>query len=295
MKKYIFLFLILLSGPVLFAQMINSQIKIDAQQTGRTQLSVFNTLERALDDFLNTTRWTDESLPQNQRVEASFFITVQSYSSNNFRATLQIQSSRPVYGSAMNTPVFNFKDNQLNFTYEENQPLSFNQNSFENNLVSTLAFYVYVILGMDADTFSPEGGSRFFANADQIASVAQQSGSAGWSSGSGPNSRFELNSQLNSSTFRDYHQALYQYHRLGLDVMHENLEEGKNNIVEALELLYTVNRSRPNTILIRSFFDAKAGEIASVFSGGPQVNIEEVVQYLNNMAPTYSAQWGNLK
>lgn len=147
MKKYIFFLFILFSGHTIFAQMINSTVTIDAQQTGRTQLSVFKTLENALADFLNNTSWTDQTLPQNQRVDATFFLTIQSYSSNNFRATLQVQSSRPVYGSGMITPVFNFKDNQVNFFYEENQALSFNQNSFENNLVSTLAFYVYVEVG----------------------------------------------------------------------------------------------------------------------------------------------------
>lgn len=295
MRKYIFFLLILFSGHSLFAQMINTNVTIDAQQTGRTQLSIFNNLESALEDFLNNTNWTSENLPQDQRVDASFFLTIESYSNNQFRANLQIQSSRPVYGSAMTTPVFNFKDNKVNFFYEEHQALSFNQNSFDNNLVSTLAFYVYVILGLDGDTFSPDGGSDYFASADQIASLAEQSGSAGWNSGSGRNSRYELNSQLNSSTFRDYHEALYQYHRKGLDMMYEDTEEGKNNIVEALDLLNSVNRTRPNTILIRSFFDAKAGEIAAVFSDGPEVDLEAVVRNLNSMAPTYNAQWRNLK
>jgi len=275
--------------------MVNANITIEAQQTGRTQLSIFKTLEGALEEFLNSSEWGNENLPRNQRIDASFFITVKSYSSNNFRGTIQVQSSRPVYGSAMTTPVFNFKDNQFNFTYEEHQPLNFNPNSYENNLVSTLSFYMYVILGLDADTFSPEGGGEYFAQADQIANLAQQGGSSGWSSGSGQNSKYELNSQLNSSNYRDFHQALYQYHRLGLDVMHEDLEEGKTNVVEALELLNTVNRTRPNTLLIRSFFDAKAGEVSSIFSGGPEIELDEVIQNLNNMAPTYSSEWNNLK
>ncbi len=295
MKKYIFLLLICFVGQNLSAQMVNANITIDAQQTGRTQLSVFKTLEGALEEFLNSSEWGDENLPREQRVDASFFITVKSYSSNNFRASIQVQSSRPVYGSAMVTPVFNFKDDQFNFTYEEHQPLNFNPNSFENNLVSTLSFYMYVILGLDADTFLPEGGGGYFAQADQIANLAQQGGSSGWGSGSGQNSRYELNAQLNSSNYREFHEALYQYHRLGLDVMHEDLEEGKNNIVEAIGLLNNVNRTRPNTLLIRSFFDAKAGEISAIFNGGPEVNLDEVVQNLNNMAPTYSVEWRSLK
>lgn len=295
MNKYIILLFVFLMGQGLFAQMVNSSVSIDAQQTGRTQLSIFNTLEKAVEDFLNSSRWSNESLPNDQRIQASFFITINSYSSNSFRGSIQIQSSRPVYGSAMTSPVFNYKDNQFNFTYEEHQALDYNPNSFENNLVSTLAFYINVILGLDADTFSPGGGSDYFAQADQIANIAQQSNTSGWNSGSGQNSRYELNAQLNSSNYRDFHEALYQYHRLGLDVMHEDLAEGKQNIVEALELLYKVNQSRSNTLLVRSFFDAKAGEISSIFSGGPQVDMEEVLQYLNNLAPTYSSEWRNLR
>src|SRR5699024_4848847 len=132
--------------------------------------------------------------------------------------------------------------------------------------------------------------------ADQVAGTAQRSGRSGWSASSGQNSRYQLNRQLRSSTFSDYHQALYLYHRKGLDVMHEDLAEGKENIAEAIRLLEKVNSSRANTVLVRCFFDAKAREVASIFTGGPAIDgMDEIVADLNDLAPSYSGQWNQIQ
>jgi len=296
MKKIRILFFIALLGHFGTAQKINAQVTVNARQTGKTQLSIFKTLQRSVEDFLNKTRWSDRRLPKNHRINCSFFITVHSYSNNEFKASLQIQSSRPVFESAMTTPIFNFQDKDFNFSYTEHEPLDFNPNSFESNLVSGLGFYVYVVLGLDADTFAPNGGDDYFAKADQVAGTAQRSGRSGWSASSGQNSRYQLNRQLRSSTFSDYHQALYLYHRKGLDVMHEDLAEGKENIAEAIRLLEKVNSSRANTLLVRSFFDAKAREVASIFTGGPAIDgMDEIVADLNDLAPSYSGQWNQIQ
>lgn len=295
MKKILILIFVLVLGQTAMAQEINATVSIDAQRTGKMQLSIFQDLQRNVENFINKTKWSKRRLPQGQRVNCSFFITVSEYSSNNFRATLQIQSSRPVYGSSMTTPVFNFRDTDFNFSYTEHQPLDFNSNTFKSNLVSTISFYVYVVLGLDADTFSPNGGADYFGTADQIAGIAQQSGRSGWSAGSGNTSRYELNRQLLSSNYREYHQALYLYHRKGLDLMSENVEEGKQNVAQAIKILEKVNRSRPNTILIRSFFDAKANEVARIFSDGPAMDTKELVKNLNDMAPSYSRKWSSIQ
>lgn len=295
MKKTLILFFVLMLGYTVSAQEINSQVTIDAKQTGKTQLSVFKTLQRSLEDFINKTSWSRRDLPKGQRVNCSFFITITSYSSNVFKGSLQMQSSRPVFGSAMTTPIFNFKDDDFDFSYTEHQPFNFNPNSFESNLVSIISFYVYTILGLDADTFAPNGGADYFEQADQIASIAQQSNRSGWKASSGNNSRFELNKQLLSSNYSDYHQALYVYHRQGLDVMHDDVKAGKEGIADAIKLLNNVNRRRPNTLLIRSFFDAKANEVSTIFSGGPSIDIKAVVNDLNAMAPTFSKNWSSIK
>lgn len=297
MKKVIVILFALLIGQLSQAQELSCSVSIDAQQTGKTQLPVFNDLQRSLDDFINKTKFGNQTIKKEHRVSCDIFITIKSYSSNDFKGSIQVQSSRPVYNSSLTTPIFNYKDDSFDFTYEENQPLDYNPNSYENNLVSAISFYANVILGLDADTFSSGGGSKYFDQADQIASIAEQGGKSGWSSSSGRNSRYELNNQLRSSTFRDYHEALYVYHRQGLDKMSEDVEEGKNNIAEAIQLLQKVNSSRANTLLIRSFFDAKANEVSMIFTDGPSIeaDTDEIVRNLNSMAPNYSGQWNEIK
>ncbi len=294
MKNTLF-FLLLLISPLVQAQELNATVNINAQQTGKTQLSIFNTLQRSLEDFINNKRWSDRTLPKDHRINCSFFITVTKYANNSFNATLQVQSSRPVFGSGMTTPVFNYRDTDFNFSYTEYETLEFSVNSFESDLVSTISFYVYVILGMDADTFAPDGGEDYFSTADQIASLAAQNGGSGWGAGSGNTSRYALNRQLQSPGLHDFHQVLYVYHRLGLDVMHKDLEAGKTSIVQAITLLKQVNEVRPNSILIRSFFDAKANEIAAIFKGGPAVETGKMIQDLYGMAPNYGRLWSTLQ
>ncbi len=295
MKNCLVFLFVLCFGYVLSAQEIQCKVTIDAQQTGNTQLSIFKTLQNDLEDFLNSTEWSRRDLSKDQRVQANFFITVTAYENNNFKATIQVQSSRPVFESAMLTPVFNFMDKDFNFTYQEHQPLNFNPNSFESNLVSTMSFYVYVILGLDADTFAPNGGAEYFEQADQIANIAQQSGRSGWAASAGDNSRYELSRELRSSIFNDFHQALYVYHRLGLDVMSRDIKAGKTQVVDALHLLESVNSKRSNTLLVRAFFDAKANEVVAILSGGPQVELEQTIQNLFKVAPNYGRLWSNIR
>lgn len=273
------------------AQDIYCSVQVEAKQTGRTQLSIFNTLEKSLEEFINNRNWTNRNLPVEQRVNCNMYISINSYSENEMEGSLQIQSSRPVYGAAYTTPMFNYKDPRFSFSYEENQPLVFNPNSFENNLVSIISFYVYVMMGLDADSFSPEGGASSFSMANQIVSLAQQGGRSGWSASSGSNSRYELNRQLQSSSLAKYHEALYVYHRKGLDEMHQDAEEGKQQIAEAMNLLYEVNGIQSNSILLRTFFDAKAREVASVFNGGPPLSSKTLVSQLRSMAPAYDREW----
>src|SRR5699024_10625460 len=140
--------------------------------------------------------------------------------------------------------------NDFNFKYQEHDPLNFNVNDYESNLISAVGFYVYVILGLDADSFSPGGGADYFSKANQIAGIAEQKGGKEWITTSGRMSRFELNKELHSSSYKNFHQAMYLYHRQGLDLMYDDVEEGKKNIVEAIQLMEKLNRSRPNTALI---------------------------------------------
>jgi hypothetical protein len=276
------------------AQELNCQVVVNSEQTGQANAAVFKTLQNALGEFVNQTRWTDKEFLPQERINCSMFINITSYDGNNFSGSIQIQSSRPVFGSTMVTPVFNFNDEQLTFEYSEYEPLEFSPNQFNSNLVSVIGFYVYTILGLDADTFNEEGGTPYFQVANQVVGTAQQSSYSGWKGTDGNRSRFQLNANLLSNTYLGYRQAMYNYHRNGLDVMHMAPQEGKEAVAAAIMNLRQMNSRRPNSLLLRTFFDAKADEVEQIFSGGPSVNTREVVEALNNLAPTFSEKWSNI-
>ena len=267
---------------------------INSDQVAQTNQQVFKTLERSLNDFVNKNKWSNRVYKENERVNAQMFITITEYESNRFKGNIQIQSSRPVFNTSYETPVFNYKDNQFNFEYIEFQPLIFNENIFESNLVSVSSYYVYVILGLDADTFALEGGNDYFRVAQKIVTQAQSSNSAGWSQ-STDRSRFELVDNLMSNTYREYRVAMYNYHRKGIDILADNNSTGKQVIAGTLNLFETMIKRRPNAFLISTFFDAKSDEIQNVFSDGPKVDVVKLKETLNRIAPLYSSTWNEIK
>lgn len=295
MRNFLFFIFLLAGMTSTRAQELNCEIVINTEQTGQSNLSVFRTLENSLREFVNQTSWTSKEFEPGERINCSMFITINEFEGESFSGTIQVQSSRPVYGTNMVSPVFNFNDNQFSFNYREYEPLNYSQNSFSNNLVSVVSFYVYTILGLDADTFAKEGGTDYYQEANQIVNTAQQSGRTGWNGADGQNSRFRLNSDLLSNMFTEYRIALYQYHRQGLDVMHKDPEAGKIAIADAIESLNTMNSRRANSLLLRSLFDAKADEISQIFSDGPDINRPGFKETLSGLAPRYSRNWRNLQ
>ncbi len=296
MRNYLFIIICLFSVQLSLSQQLNCEIIINAEQTGQTNLSVFKTLERALNDFVNQTNWTERRFQNHERINCSMFITITSFEGESFNGTIQVQSSRPVYGTSMITPVFNFNDEQFSFSYREYQPLNYSQNTYNSNLISVISFYVYTILGMDADTFAPEGGTNHYEEANRIVTTAQQGNSLGWRGSDGQRSRFRLNADLLANTYAEYRTTLYDYHRLGLDIMHEDLLAGKIAIAEAMEKLEVMNRRRNNSLLLRTFFDAKAEEVTQIYAGGPVIpDKSELIQTLNNIAPRYSKNWRTIQ
>ncbi len=293
MNRFFFVILLIFSFN-LSAQEFNAQVVVNAEQTGNPNLQVFKTLERSLKEFINNTKWTDIDYRTEERINCSFFITIVSYTNDSFSATVQAQASRPVYGSNYETTIFNINDKDFNFNYLEFQPLNYNPNNFESNLISVVAFYLYTILGIDADTFELNSGTKYYEEAKNIVGNAQGNTSSGWIRASDPN-RYRLNDDLLSGAYDGYRTAMYTYHREGLDVMNNNLKKGKEVITETIKTLQQMNNARPNSYLMRVFFDAKADEISSALSGGPSVDIAETIQILNRIAPTYSDNWKNIK
>jgi hypothetical protein len=294
MRSFFFVLLLIISFVPLAAQELNCIVTVNSDQVAQTNQQVFKTLERSLNDFVNKNKWSNRVYKENERVNAQMFITITEYESNRFKGNIQIQSSRPVFNASYETPVFNYKDNQFNFEYIEFQPLIFNENIFESNLVSVISYYVYVILGLDADTFSLEGGNDYFRIAQKIVTQAQSSNSAGWSQ-STDRSRFELVDNLMSNTYREYRVAMYNYHRKGIDILADNNSTGKQVIAGTMKLFETMINRRPNAFLIQTFFDAKSDEIQNVFSDGPKVDVVKLKETLNRIAPLYSSTWNEIK
>jgi len=294
MRSFLFVLLFIISFAPVSAQELNCIVTVNSDQVAQTNQQVFKTLERSLNDFVNKNKWSNRVYKENERVNAQMFITITEYESNRFKGNIQLQSSRPVFNTSYETPVFNYKDNQFNFEYIEFQPLIFNENIFESNLVSVISYYVYVILGLDADTFSLEGGNDYFRIAQKIVTQAQGSNSAGWSQ-STDRSRFELVDNLMSNTYREYRVAMYNYHRKGIDILADNNSTGKQVIAGTMKLFETMINRRPNAFLIQTFFDAKSDEIQNVFSDGPKVDVVKLKETLNRIAPLYSSTWNEIK
>jgi hypothetical protein len=278
-----------------FAQELNCSVVVNANQTGNENLPIFKTLEKQLTEFVNNTTWTNKSFGNQERIDCGMVISITEYSGDVFKASIQVQSSRPVFGSSYSTPLYNFNDRDFTFRYLEFQNLIFNPNQFESNLVSVLAYHIYMIFALDADSFSPKGGESYYKQAQTIVNYSQQENFAGWKIEDGLQSRFALIDNVLSPTFKEFRTVMYDYHRGGLDVMSENPKKGKEKVSEALNQFKTMNSRRPNSFLLRTFFDAKADEIEQIFSEGPNVNISDIVETLNKVAPMHSSKWRNIK
>jgi hypothetical protein len=277
-----------------FAQELNCEVIVNAQLTGNENVQVFKTLERQLREFINNTTWTNKTFKPQERINCSMVININDYNNDLFQASIQVQSARPVFGSSYSTPVYNYNDKDFSFQYLEFQNMVYNENQFESNLISVLAFHVYMILGMDADSFSLKGGAEYYAQAQVILNYSQQGNFSGWKLEDGQQSRFILIDNVLSDTYKEFRNVLYDYHRNGLDVMSSDTKEGKLAIAQSLSSLLEMNKRRPNSYLMRVFFDAKAEEIEDIFSGGPTVNISDLVSTLTRIAPMHASKWRNI-
>ena len=293
MKNFYLIFFLLLTN-IFVSQELNCEVVVEARQTGNENLQVFKTLETQLTEFINSTSWTNKAVRQNEKIDCTMFINISSYENDVFQGTLQIQSSRPIFNSSYNSPTYNFNDRNFTFNYQEFQNFTFNENQFENNLVSVIAFHIYVILGIDADTFKLNSGTYFFEQAQKILDFSQQKGFRGWGPGDGLQSRYYLIDNILSTTFKEFRNVMYDYHIKGFDIMVNETKAGKEAVAKSLMMLDQMNRRRPNSYILRVFFDTKANEILDVFSGGPKVPVTNLISTLSKIAPNHSDKWRNI-
>jgi hypothetical protein len=259
------------------AQELRATVKVLSPEVQATNKDVFQALEGSLENFLNGNTFTDHKYSDEERIECSFIMTIKSVNGSKFDASLQVQYARPVYNSTYNSPVLNVLDKDVVFSYQENEPIDFQQNTYTTNLSSILAFYAYTIIGLDRTTFKANGGDAEFGIAQNIVTTAQSSGGAsGWKSFDGTKNRFWIADQLNSPVFEPLKECLYLYHRQGLDKMYKSEQhaEALETIASALLKLEGPNQKRPNSYMMNIFFDTKNQEIVSIFSQASELGLD---------------------
>lgn len=294
MRKY---FLVSFLFIIAFAkgQELNCTVTVNYDKITNANVQIFKNLQISLNDFMNKTVWTEQSYSQREKINCSMYIIINSYDSNQFGATIQVQSSRPAFNSTYSSPVININDKDFNFRYVEFENMIYNPNSFDTNLISVLAYYSYLIIGTDADTFSPKGGSPYFQIAQDIVNQAAQSGYKGWTQAENNQNRFFLINDILSPALVAYRETLYSYHFDGIDMMHKDLKSAKEAIRNSLLNVYKLYSVRPNSYLARTFFDAKVDEIVAIFTGGPSIPVADLVDSLNKISPTNSSKWSQVK
>lgn len=286
MRKLVLIILAYLSFccyQSLHAQELQCRVDVLTKQVQTTNQSLFRSLERTVRQFMNNNDWTDKNLKPQEKIKCNLVINVSNLKGQqNFKASARIKSSRPVYGASYSTSVLNYFDEDFNFQYRENQNINYTRGTFSSNLSSLLAYYAYLIIGLDFDTFSPSGGSDQYKEAERIASVAQSSQFKGWKP-RGEKSRVRFVNDLLSARFKGFRKALYQYHRKGLDKMYKKTDEGRKQILQALKKLEKIHETVPNSFLVRQFFEAKREEIASAFSKAPSSEKSQVMTILKKL------------
>ncbi len=251
-----------------YAQELNCQVQLNDQQVDGSDKDRFQTLQSAIFEFMNNRQWTNRKFKTEERIECTVSITFlkDGTSRDDYKATIQVQSRRPVYNSSYDSPMLNILDKQLNFKWVEHDPLNFDINSFTSNLTSTLAFYAYIIIGTDFDSFSTLGGTEYFNNAQTVVNNASSSGHLGWSSMGSEKNRYWYVENILNSRYEDYRNFMYQYHRKGLDEMNANISQGRVTALNAIKLLQNVHKARIGLYTMTTLLDAKRPEFIGIFS-----------------------------
>jgi len=274
------------------AQELNCSVSVISPQVQNTEKRIFETLQNDMRQFMNSTRWTNDSYTLEERIECSILVTVsERISSDKYRATIQVQASRPAFNTSYSSSLLNINDQDFTFTYTESQQLQFQENQHISNLTSVMAFYAYLVIGMDYDSFSEKGGEPYFQKAFQIINNAQNEPERGWKQFDGSKNRYVIVENLLNARFDNFRKVIYKYHRLGLDVMQADTENGRRVIFECLPDLKKVRQSEPNSYLLQSFFTAKADEFVNIFSQGLPDIKNKAAQQLMEMDPSNSTKY----
>ena len=291
MKQLLMVLSFLLTISYGQAQELNCNININSEQVEGSNKSVFVTLKKSISEFVNNRKWTELTYANTERIECTMNIIVKKMDIDVFTAEIQVQSRRPVYNSSYYSTLFNFKDNNFTFMYKEFDQLEMNENTITSNLTAVLAYYAYIIIGYDMDSYSRLGGTPYFLAAENIVNSAQGADLAGWKAFESPKNRYALVNNLTDETFKKFRSFVYDYHRLGLDEMTSNSANARGKIAEGLPLIREANRARPSAIIISTFMDAKSDELVNIFSKGNQKEKTDAVEILSDVNPTQTSRY----
>jgi len=290
-KTIAFVFLALFSLQS-FGQEINCSVQVSARQIEGTDRDAFKELQQALYEFINNRSWTNFNYKLEERLECTILLTLsERLSSDQYKGKLNLVLRRPVYKTNYNTTMFNYVDKDVEFTYSEGEPLIYAEGSFSSNLTSMIAYYIYVFLGIDGDSYAPLGGTPYYEKAQSIVQDAQNTSEPGWKAFENMKNRYWLTENLLNSQYRSIRQSIYEYHRKGLDVMYDNVESGRNNIAESLKLLQQANRAKPGSFLLRLYLDSKRDEIIKIFGEGSPNTKTEVVNIMKEIDPANGSKY----
>jgi hypothetical protein len=296
MMRYILLLFSLLMISPAFSQDLNARVQVLSPQISNSNKRVFEVLETSIREFLNTKRWSPDVLQTQERIDCNFVITINEWDgSNNFKAEAQIQSSRPVYGSSYNSTILNINDKDFDFSYTEGQPLDYSDQNYISNLTSVLAYYAYIITGLDYDSFTKTGGTPYYTKAQAIVNFAQNAPNSGWKAFEGLRNRYWLSENLLNKTYSPIREALYEYHRNGLDLMADNQSKGRKNIFSILPQLQKLDKQKQGSMLPQLFFTAKSDEIVNVLSGSAPQDKLKAYNILTEIDPANISKYEALK
>ncbi len=280
----LFILTVILSVTVTSAQELNCTVKVITPQLQTTDPKIFEDMQKAVYELMNNRRWTGDIFSQQERIECSMLINItKELSSDKYQAQVTVQSNRPVYNSSYNTTLLNLADKEWTVTYTPYQPLEFNDNASLSELTSLLAYYAYIIVGMDYDSYSPKGGTLYFQKAQNIVNMNQNSDNKGWKSFEGTRNRYWLVENILNQKYDNIRLAVYKYHREGLDKMYDNPEEARKAISSCLTLLNKVNEEYPNSMFMQNFFSAKSEELVNIFSKATPQEKTTVINILSKL------------
>jgi hypothetical protein len=290
-----FFITLLMISPIAHAQELNCQVAVSSQKVQTANHTIFQTLQTSVYEFMNNRRWTNYTYRVEERIECSILINVTDWNgSDEFKATIQVQSRRPIFNTSYNSVLINYMDKDCDFNYIENEPLDFQITTHSSNLMSTLAYYAYIIIGLDHDSYSMMGGTQFFEKAQTIVSNAQSAKEKGWKAYESMRNRYWMVENLMNASNSGMREASYQFHRLGLDMMYDKIDVGRAAITTSLETIRKVNREKPGLFLMNLFMSTKVDELVNIFSQAPPNEKAKAVNILKEIDPSNANKYDKI-